>query len=341
MFKFIGLASFLVVFLVSCGGASKDVPNNNTAPTNLNVQVQVATDSSGNVSFVATATNAVSFDFDFGNGTMQTVPSGSIVYKYPLSGNYTVTVTAKSSGAQTAAKTIQVVVGVKLNIVWSEEFDSPGVPNSAKWGYDIGEGGWGNSELQNYTNRSNNSIVSNGTLKIIATREPYGTSAFTSARLLSKDKFSFKYGKIEVRAKLPANGGTWPAIWMLGSNISSVSWPACGEIDIMEHKGNDLNKIYGTIHYPNHSGGSAVGGTTIITGASTDFHRYAAIWSDASIQFLVDDTPFFTVANNNTMPFNQNFFIILNLAMGGTFGGAVDPAFTTAQMEVDYVRVYQ
>jgi len=341
MYKFIALVSFLVIFLVSCGGASKDLPNNNTTPTNLNVQVQVATDSSGNVSFVATATNAVNFEYDFGNGTYQTVPSGSVVYKYPSSGNYTVNITAKSSGGQTIAKTIQVAVGVKLSLIWSEEFDTPGVPNSAKWGYDIGEGGWGNSELQNYTNRSNNSVVSNGTLKIIAFREPYGTSAFTSARLLSKDKLSFKYGKIEVRAKLPANAGTWPAIWMLGSNISTISWPACGEIDIMEHKGNDLNKIYGTIHYPNHSGGSAIGGKTLVSTATSDFHRYATIWSDASIQFLVDDLPFFSVANNNTMPFNQNFFVILNLAMGGTFGGAVDPAFTTAQMEVDYVRVYQ
>jgi beta-glucanase (GH16 family) len=195
--------------------------------------------------------------------------------------------------------------------------------------------------LQYYTSRTDNAIVSNGILQIIAKKELLGGSNYTSARLLSKDKFSFKYGKVEVRAKLPAGIGTWPAIWMLGNNISTVGWPACGEIDIMEHKGSELNKIHGTLHHPGHFGGSADSKTVIISNATTEFHRYTVDWTDAAIKFLVDDVLFFTFANASTLPFNQPFFLLLNLAMGGTFGGSVDPAFTNASMEIDYVRVYQ
>ena len=216
-----------------------------------------------------------------------------------------------------------------------------GSPDASKWGYDLGAGGWGNAELQNYTNRTDNAIVSNGTLKIIAKAESYNGSNYTSARLLSKDKYSFKYGKIEARAKLPAGVGTWAAIWMLGNNISTVSWPACGEIDIMEHLGRDLNKIYGTLHHPGHSGANGDGSTVTISNATTEFHKYTVEWSEATIKFSVDDAVFYTFTNAAGLPFNQNFFIILNVAMGGNFGGPVDPAFTSAAMEIDYVRVYQ
>jgi beta-glucanase (GH16 family) len=337
------IAAFFSLSVLFCFGCKKSSTGNNTAitPTNLNVTAVVSTDNSGNVAFTATATNAVSYDYDYGNGIFQTVASGIITYKYPASGTYTVTVKAKSSTGQTVSKSIQVTVSVALTLIWSEEFDVAGAPNSAKWGYDLGAGGWGNAELQNYTNRTDNAIVSNGTLKITAKAESYNGSAYTSARLLSKDKFSFKYGKIEARAKLPAGGGTWPAIWMLGNNISTVGWPACGEIDVMEHVGNQLNKIFGTVHHPGHSGGNADGGTVVISNATTEFHVYAAEWTASSIKFSVDGNVFYTFSNTSSLPFNQNFFIILNVAMGGNFGGAIDPAFTSASMEVDYVRVYQ
>jgi beta-glucanase (GH16 family) len=263
------------------------------------------------------------------------------MYKYPASGNYKVNVIAKSTSGQTISKSIDVSVTVAQSLIWSDEFDQPGAPNPAKWNYDIGAGGWGNQELQNYTNRTDNAIVSNGTLKIIAKKENLGGSAYTSARLLTKDKFSFKYGKIEVRAKMPVGAGTWPAAWMLGANINTVNWPNCGEIDIVEHKGSDLNKIYGTLHFPGNFGGNAVGGTRIISGATTEFHVYSCEWTALSIKFFVDGTQYFSFANNNTLPFNQNFFVLLNLAMGGTFGGPVDAAFNSATYEVDYVRVYQ
>jgi beta-glucanase (GH16 family) len=159
--------------------------------------------------------------------------------------------------------------------------------------------------------------------------------------LLSKNKFAFTYGKVEVRAKLPAGVGTWPAIWMLGSDISSAGWPNCGEIDIMEHRGSELNKIFGTLHYPGRSGGNADGGTKVISNATTEFHTYSIDWSATAIKIYVDDQLYHTVANSASIPFNHDFFFILNIAMGGGFGGTVDPAFTNATMEIDYIRVYK
>lgn len=226
------------------------------------------------------------------------------------------------------------------NLVWSDEFNVDGAPDSTKWGYDLGAGGWGNNEVQTYTNTATNSIVSNGTLKINLIKSG---SNFTSARLKSENKFEFTYGKVEVRAKLPFGGGTWPAIWMLGANYDQTgsTWPACGEIDIMEHKGNQPNVIYGTLHYPGVSPGGGNSGNTTITNATSDFHIYSAIWSPTSVQIFVDGTLFHSVANTNSLPFNHDFFLILNVAMGGDFGGTIDPTFTQSNMEIDYVRVYQ
>jgi beta-glucanase (GH16 family) len=328
---------------VACSSGSKDNSVPTVTPTNLKVTAIVAVDSSGNVSFTATANNATSFDFDFGNGIFQTVPSGVVTYKYTATGNYSVNVIAKSATGQTVLQTVQVSVGVKINLVWSDEFDTPGSPDASKWSFNMGtgSGGWGNNELEYYTNRTDNAIVSNGTLKIIAKKETYSGSAYTSARMVTQNLFSFKYGKIEVRAKLPVGVGTWPAIWMLGNNISTVSWPACGEIDIMEERGSELNKIYGTLHYPTQANVNGDGSNTTIATATSEFHRYAAIWSATSIQLLIDDVVFYTLPNTSSLPFNQNFFVILNLAMGGNFAGAVDPNFSSAQMEIDYVRVYQ
>jgi beta-glucanase (GH16 family) len=327
--------------VISCSKKSSGGPPANPAPSNLTVQATVNADSSGNVAFTASATNAVTYDYDFGNGVYQTVPTGAVTYKYPAGGNYTVNVVAKSAGGQTISTPVQVKVALKTTLLWSDEFDTPGTPDPTKWTYDTGtgSGGWGNNELEYYTSRTDNAIVSNGTLKIIAKKESYNGSAYTSARLLTKGLFSFKYGKIEVRAKLPAGAGTWPGIWMLGSNFATAGWPACGEIDIMEQNGSQKNTIFGTMHYPTQKNPNGDGGTTTLTTASSDFHRYAAIWSAASIQILIDDVVYYTLPNNNNIPFNQNFFIILNLAMGGNFGGTVDPAFTTDQMEIDYIRV--
>lgn len=231
-------------------------------------------------------------------------------------------------------------------LVWADEFNTNGAPCANNWSYDLGRGdnGWGNNEAQYYTNRQENVKVSDGALNITLRKEAYGNSQYTSARLKTQDLFEFKYGKVEVRAKLPQGGGVWPAIWMLGANYEEVGWPATGEIDIMEHKGNEPTKIYGTVHTPSGFGGNASGGVTSITNAQ-DWHLYTAEWTNTEIKFYVDDKLFFTYApaaqNASTYPFNHDFFIILNVAMGGNFGGTIDPAFVQSSMEVDYVRVYQ
>jgi len=336
---------FPLILLTSCSKGSSGGGGNNGNPTlgDVSIKAVVNPDSSGNVAFTATASNALSYDFDFGNGIIQTVVTGVVTYKYAASGNYTVNVVASGTGGQakSMSTTVKVVVRSGSGLVWSDEFDTPGSPDPAKWTYDLGAGGWGNNELEYYTSRQDNAIVSNGTLKIIAKKESYLGSAYTSARLLSKGLYSFQYGKIEVRAKLPAGTGTWPGIWMLGNNISTVGWPACGEIDIMEQNGNQKSTVYGTMHYPTQKNPNGDGGTTTVSTASSDFHRYTAIWSAASIQLLVDDVVYYTLPNSGALPFNQGFFVILNVAMGGNFGGTIDPAFTTDQMEIDYVRVYQ
>jgi beta-glucanase (GH16 family) len=337
------IITLILIFSVTISSCSKksDSGTIDTSPSNLTLNAVVAADNSGNVSFTATATNAIVYTYDLGNSVTQLTATGLLAYKYSTSGVYTVTVVAKSSSGQTVSKSIVINVTVTLSLVWADEFNTPGSPDPTKWGYDLGAGGWGNNELEYYTNRVDNVVVSGGTLKIILKAESYSGSAYTSARLLSKGKFSFKYGKIEAMAKLPAGGGTWPAIWMLGDNISSAPWPACGEIDIMEHVGNQLNRIFGTIHEPAHYGANGTGGTTTISTATTAFHKYGLEWNESSIKFSVDDVVFFTAANNATLPFNQNFFMILNVAMGGNFGGTVDPLFTNSTMEIDYIRVYQ
>ncbi len=226
-------------------------------------------------------------------------------------------------------------------LVWSDEFNTNGAPDNSKWGYDLGGGGWGNQELEYYTKRPENVIVKDGVLKVNAIRENYMGNTFTSARLLTKGKFAFTYGKVEVKAKLPAGVGTWPAVWMLGSNIDTNPWPACGEMDIVEHLGRDLNNIYGTLHYPGRFAGSADGGTKRISDATTAFHIYTLEWTSSLVKISVDGQVVHTVANSSSIPFNKDFFFIINLAMGGNFGGPVDPSVNNATLEVDYIRVYK
>lgn len=224
------------------------------------------------------------------------------------------------------------------DLVWEDNFDTNGAPNSANWTYDLGAGGWGNNESQTYTNNPDNVIVEDGILKITAKADGGG---YTSARLKSENLFEFTYGRVEVRAKLPSAGGTWPAIWMLGADYQTNTWPACGEIDIMEYVGNNPGTVLGTLHYPGVSPGGGNSGSTTVSAASSEFHNYTVEWSPNAIKFLVDDTVYHTFANTPDTPFNNDFFLILNIAMGGTLGGDIDPGFTEDSMEIDYVKVYQ
>mgnify|MGYP003640062851 FL=1 len=388
---------------------------------------------------------------------------------------------------------------IYTNLVWSDEFDVNGAPNPANWTYDLGAGGWGNGEAQEYTDSADNVIVEDGLLKITARGSgvaggavhyyddvtlvasgggvsvvedfegtapvftdfggastavisnpdasgentstnvgestknngaevwagsffdlaapldlttyssmeiktwspavgavvrlklenqansdefyevdattsvieewetltfdlssapaftfdrvvlffdfgvsPTGSAAYTSARIKSENLFEFTYGRVEIRAKLPSAGGTWPALWALGANFDEVGWPASGEIDIMEHVGNNNNTVSSALHLPGNSGGSAVVGTTPVATATSEFHNYTVEWTPDSIKFVVDDELIHnSFVNSASMPFNSDFFLIMNIAMGGTLGGAIDGEFTQDTMEVDYVRVYQ
>lgn len=228
-------------------------------------------------------------------------------------------------------------------LVWAEEFDIAGAPCDLNWSYDLGTGdnGWGNEEEQYYTDSSSNVIVENGLLKITAKAEEFNGSQYTSARIKSQDKFEFTYGRVEARAKLPTGGGTWPALWMLGADFQSNPWPAAGEIDYMEHVGNQQDRIFSSLHFPGNSGGNAVTESINVPGVSDEFHIYAVEWNENEIVFSVDGNVYHTFPNSQNVPFNKDFFLIVNVAMGGTFGGAIDPNFEMSTMEVDYIRVYQ
>lgn len=228
-------------------------------------------------------------------------------------------------------------------LVWSDEFEGTGAPNSADWSYDLGAGGWGNNEVQTYTNSTSNVRQENGKLIIDALK--FGTN-WTSARIKTQGKRTFTYGKIVFRAKLPTGVGTWPALWMLGQNISSVGWPACGEIDVMEHVGKNQNVVQAALHTPSSFGNTQNKGAESVPTASTEFHDYAVSWNEQRIAFYVDNKVYYTYSpstkNASTWPFTAPQFLIMNIAMGGTFGGpTIDPNLTSARMEVEYVRVYE
>ena len=226
------------------------------------------------------------------------------------------------------------------DLVWSDEFSYNGKLDSDKWVYEIRDQ-WYNEELQATTDRLDNVVVENGVLKIIAKRESYNGKQFTSGRVKTNKKFDFTYGRVDIRAKLPGKKGTWPALWLLGSNYDQIDWPKCGELDIMEHAGNRLNKIQATAHHPDNYGSGDGGETNAYNDVSTEFHIYSVVWTEKAITFLIDDEPFHIVGNACSLPYNWNFFVIVNIAMGGTFGGNVPSDFSSDIMEVDYVRVYQ
>jgi beta-glucanase (GH16 family) len=245
--------------------------------------------------------------------------------------------------------TTQDVGGTTYQLVWSDEFNGSSL-NSANWTAEVGTGenGWGNGEAQYYTDRPENLRVENGHLVIEAIKENYGGSSWTSARIKTQDKRNFKYGKFEFRAKLSSGQGPWPAAWMLGSNISTVGWPQCGEIDVLEWRGTfgDANTVGHALHSPARHGGNPVepADRTPVSNPSTEFHTYAVVWNSDSFIFSVDgvDVATLTPPAADAEVFRKEFFLLLNLAMGGVYnGGTIDPSLTGATYEVDYVRVYQ
>lgn len=234
-------------------------------------------------------------------------------------------------------------------LVWSDEFDASTL-NTAYWTHEIGNGqsGWGNNELQFY--RAENTYMQSGNLIIEARKESFSGSEYTSSRIITKGKKEFKYGRIDMRAALPKGQGIWPALWMLGSNISQVNWPACGEIDIMELVGNLPNRVYGTAHFgasfSEHQERSA---SKALAGGATyndEFHVFSLVWEQDLIKWYIDDVQFHQLKpadlGSAPYPFNQDFFFIFNVAVGGNWPGSPDASTVFPQrLIVDYVRVFQ
>ncbi|MCU0358013.1 MAG: glycoside hydrolase family 16 protein [Cyclobacteriaceae bacterium] len=234
-------------------------------------------------------------------------------------------------------------------LVMQDEFDVNGAPNSEIWGYEIGTGvnGWGNNELQYYTNRRENVVVQNGYLIITARKESFEGSAYTSARLITKGKFEQTYGRFETRMRLPWGQGMWPAFWMLGADIDTNPWPGCGEIDIMEYRGQEPTIVLGSVHGPGYSGGNAISKSYELKNDrfDTGFHVFGIEWGPNYVNFYVDNVLYNQITPADVTGewvFNKPFYILINLAVGGTFVGSPNSETVFPQtMLVDYVRVYK
>jgi len=361
-------AGMVLTILLSCGGntvGDKSIiqpeEQEKIIPTNLSLSISIVGedanypngDGTGVITCVATANNAIKYGFRFGSGTEVESSDGLATHTYTQKGTniFIVYVYAYSSTGDYINTSEQITLFVAQDsfntLVFSDEFDTDGSPDDSKWNYDIGTGsnGWGNAESQYYTKRTENVTIEEGLLKIAAKREDYEGAEFTSTRMKTQDKFDFTYGRVEIRAKLPEGGGTWPALWMLGANISSVGWPACGEIDIMEHVGNNQGTVQSAMHTPSSYGNTSNHASKYVADVSTEFHVYSVTWTSDEIVFRIDDVTHYRYhpsnKNTDTWPYTSNQFIILNIAMGGGFGGEIDEDFSESSMEIDYVRVYQ
>ncbi|WP_179335636.1 glycoside hydrolase family 16 protein [Winogradskyella costae] len=235
------------------------------------------------------------------------------------------------------------------NLTMADEFDLPGTPDPTIWGYDIGTGqnGWGNNELQYYTDRSENIIVEDGLLKFTVRQESYEGSGYTSARILTKGKFEQQHGRFEARIKLPWGQGLWPAFWMLGDdNDGTEVWPQIGEIDIMENRGQEPTIVGGAVHGPGYSGGTAISKPYELENDrfDTDFHVFGIEWGEDYINYYVDDVLYNRITPDDVpgeWVYNDSFYIIMNVAVGGSYVGSPNASTVFPQeMLVDYVRVY-
>ena len=368
---FFFLFALTLTGISACSGDSEGDPV--TLPSDLNVAVDVMDDGSGNVSVEATAVNANFYTIYFGeesNETSVKANDGKGTHKYLSSGNFTIRVQANTTVDKFIEEEIDITVTLAgdnttvtipttgyitpnnyagMTLVWEENFNGTSLSNSA-WTFETGRGtnGWGNNELQYY--RQENTSLQDGHLVITAKKEAFGGAEYTSSRIVTRDKKTFQYGRIDIRAVLPKGQGIWPALWMLGTNFSTVGWPACGEIDIMEMVGGGGKEktVHGTVHWDNGGSNACTcghAGYSLSSGTFNDeFHVFSIVWNTNSITWYVDDVQFNQVDTTpaNLSEFDAQFFFIVNLAVGGNWPGSPDASTVFPQhLIVDYIRVFQ
>lgn len=364
------LLIFSVLFVLQTNSCTESADPQSGNPANLTVSVSV-TDNRGHVEITASAENVTTYEFYAGvePGVMtESNSSGSFEYDYEYSDEYEIEIRAYGNTSVYISDTKVIDVQIDetnfsdegystpltytdMSLIWQDEFDGNSV-NTANWDYDLGTGcpnlcGWGNNELEHY--QTDNSYVTNGALIIEAREESVQGSDYTSAKLKTLDRFSFKYGRVDIRAILPEGKGIWPALWLLPRDDVYGTWAASGEIDMMELIGSDPSTIHGTIHY----GGSWPDNTfkggdyELDEGKFKDeFHVFTLIWKEDLLEWYVDDQLYFSRTpadmNGSTWPFNEFFYMIFNVAVGGNWPGSPDATTVFPQrMIVDYVRVFQ
>jgi len=357
----------LIFFFVGLAGCDKTKPPVVTLPSNL---VTTITATGGIVDVQATADNANFYTVTFYHNNDSTVVEtvdGDATHTFTSSGTYAIKTCAHTTYADFIQKTENVIVSVtggstsgapttgyttpnsyaNYSLVWSDEFN--GTSLSSDWTFDIGtgSGGWGNNELQYYTNQ--NHTLNGGYLEITAKNQAFNSQLYTSTRMKTQGIKSWKYGRIDIRAAIPYGQGIWPALWMLGDNITTTGWPSCGEIDVMELIGGDGARdrtVYGTAHWSDNGAHAQYGNTTVLSSGkyADEFHVFSIIWTQNSITWLRDDVAYNTldIAPANLSEFKEKFFLIFNVAVGGNWPGNPDATTIYPQtMYVDYVRVFQ
>ncbi len=362
---------FLTVMLVASSCNQEEVDQQVLLPSNLEVNVAMGENGVVNVSFSAEKVNFFRVGFGVYNQFPELVTGNQASYRYTLPGEYTITVQAHATESdfikqEEKVQITEQLLGIGLpvsgfespmqyegyTLAWNDEFDAETL--SSDWVFELGDGcpnlcGWGNNEQQFY--RRENTELKDGYLIITAKRENIGGKNYTSSRLKTQGQQVFQFGRIDIRAAMPRGQGIWPALWMLGENIPQVSWPACGEIDIMEMIGGSANgrddTVHGTLHWDNNGNYAYQGGSKTLSGGAKladNFHVYSIIWDENRISWLLDDEVYYEmdISPSAMDEFRKPFFLLINMAVGGNWPG--NPDNTTVfpqQMAVDYVRVFE
>ncbi|PIB36242.1 glycoside hydrolase [Reichenbachiella sp. 5M10] len=359
------LMAFL--FLFSC--EEEEGQTDLTNPSNLDVEVTIADDLSGRVDVLATGDNVTQYQYYMGEDpdSYEFSLDGKLTYTYTAFGIYEIEVRAYGESGRYISKTQEVNIQIGeeggpidledgystptsyegMDLVWHDEFNGTSL-NSSDWSYETGTGsnGWGNNELQYY--RQENTTVGEGVLTITAKKESFQGREYTSSRLVTAKKQEFTYGRVDIRALLPKGQGLWPALWMLGANYQTVTWPACGEIDIMELVGGTDrdDEVHGTVHWEHGGNYASYGkGTKLSSGVFADeYHVFSIVWDESKITWYVDDKQFNVIdtTSDELSEFHHDYFFIMNIAVGGNWPGSPNASTVFPQtMKVDYIRMFQ